>query len=160
MVLDTDDNMIDQKSAFLPGQVCKYFGPISSLIIEENERNQSEKVFGEEAVLKVSMRDFLASLLRMINIRNDYFIEQFDCKNERRDIMLDLLSPGTAEQQSDSRGGILHNFNLQNISTQLAKDPHLCGGEAEEGSQDTSIINQEPLMRQQISDQVIRCLNK
>ena len=101
------------------------------------------------------MRDFLASLLRMINIRNEYFIEQFDCKNERRDIMLDLLSPGISERQTDTRGGILRNFNLQNISTQLAKDPHFCGV-----NENSEVMSQDPLMRQQISDQVIRCLNR
>ena len=45
------------------------------------------------------MRDFIASLLRMVNLKNDYFINQFNSEIERKDVMLDLLTPalGTAE---------------------------------------------------------------
>jgi hypothetical protein len=35
----------------------------------------SEQAFQQDAVLEVSMRDFVASLLRMVNLRNEYFIE-------------------------------------------------------------------------------------
>ena len=45
------------------------------------------------------MRDFIASLLRMVNLKNDYFINQFNSDIERKDVILDLLTPtlGTAE---------------------------------------------------------------
>jgi hypothetical protein len=40
------------------------------------------------------MRDFVASLLRMVNLKPEYFIDQFNSEVERRDVILDLLHPG------------------------------------------------------------------
>lgn len=51
--------------------------------------------------MEVSMRDFIASLLRMVNLRNDYFIEQFDSDLERKEVILDLLTPGYSRDHSD-----------------------------------------------------------
>jgi hypothetical protein len=97
--------------------VCKYSGPVTSLILEQTKL-QSEQVFEQDAVLQVSMRDFVASLLRMVNLRNEYFIEQFNSDSERHDVALDLLSPGLGTTD-DRRGGILKNFNLDNINAAL-----------------------------------------
>jgi hypothetical protein len=58
------------------------------------------------------MRDFIASLLRMMNLKNDYFINQFNSDIERKDVMLDLLTPVLGTAEMDSRGGILRNFKL------------------------------------------------
>lgn len=76
ILLDANEqNLMESKSYFTPGQVCKYSGPINSLILEENERSHSEQVFEQDAVMQVSMRDFIASLLRMVNLKNEYFVE-------------------------------------------------------------------------------------
>ena len=58
------------------------------------------------------MRDFVASLMRLVNLRPDYFKEQFDSETERRDVILDLLSQSLSD--SEARGGILRNFDLAN----------------------------------------------
>ncbi len=81
-------------------------------------------MFDQDAVLQVSMRDFVASLLRMVNLRNEYFIEQFNSDSERNDVALDLLSPGIGSSD-DKRGGILRNFNLNNMNASLVQDTHL-----------------------------------
>ena len=40
------------------------------------------------------MRDFIASLLRMVNLKPDYFLDQFNSESERQNVILDLLHPG------------------------------------------------------------------
>lgn len=82
-------------------------------------------MFEEDAILEISMRDFIASLLRMVNLKNDYFVDQFNSEVERKDVILDLLSPGTGCSKEDSRGGILRNFNIKNINAELANDNDL-----------------------------------
>ena len=66
------------------------------------------------------MRDFLASLIRMINLKNSYFTDQFNCQDERRFITKNLL-----RTSQGANGGVLENFDLANISTELAKDRDL-----------------------------------
>lgn len=87
------------------------------------------------------MRDFIASLLRMVNLRNEYFMEQFDSETERSEVILDLLSPGHS-QNEDTRGGILRNFDLQNINARLAQDQSLSFVEGE------TYFTSDPLIRQ------------
>jgi hypothetical protein len=48
----------------------------------------------------------------MVNLKNDYFINQFNSDIERKDVMLDLLTPVLGTAEMDSRGGILRNFKL------------------------------------------------
>ena len=122
-MLESDDNIIEAQTLFSPGQVCKYSGPVTSLILEQTKL-QSEQVFDQDAVLQVSMRDFVASLLRMVNLRNEYFIEQFNSDSERNDVALDLLSPGIGSND-ERRGGILRNFNLNNMNAALVQDTDL-----------------------------------
>jgi hypothetical protein len=86
------------------------------------------------------MRDLIASLLRMVNLRNEYFMEQFDSETERSEVILDLLSPGNARNE-DARGGILRNFDLQNINAKLAQDQNLSFVEGE------TYFTSDPLIR-------------
>ena len=58
------------------------------------------------------MRDFIASLSRMVNLRPEYFMDQFNNPQERNDVILDLLTPGLGSVDDEARGGILKNFNL------------------------------------------------
>lgn len=67
ILLDSSESLVQMDSQFQPGQVCKYKGPVSSLILEE------PSAFQEDAVLEVSLRDFSASLNRMISLESDYF---------------------------------------------------------------------------------------
>jgi hypothetical protein len=54
--------------------------------------------------MEVNQRDFLASLHRMLSLNNDYFSKQFDSLEERQDLLIRLLTPGTS---STRKGGIL-----------------------------------------------------
>ena len=98
------------------------------------------------------MRDFVASLLRMVNLKPDYFIEQFNSEVERRDVILDLLHPGQQNGEVELRGGIIKNFSLENIQTNLAHDQDLAANLQE------SFYTSDPLVRMQISDAVIKGL--
>ena len=69
-------------------------------------------MFRDEAVMEVSQRDFLASLHRMIQLNNAYFVNQFDNPDERQAVLECLVTPG---DQSQSKGGMLQNFSLQNV---------------------------------------------
>ena len=84
----------------MPGQVCRYIGPITSLILEQSEA-QDEDI---GAYMEVNQRDLTASLHRMLSLENPYFINQFDSLLERKDVATRLLTPGTASQR---KGGIL-----------------------------------------------------
>lgn len=65
------------------------------------------------------MREFIASLHRMMNMNSNYFIEQFNSDAERNQTVLDLLST------EDIRGGVLSNYELGNSHALIANDPHL-----------------------------------
>ena len=105
----------------MPGQVCRYSGPLTSLTLATVENN-SQTAFDESPVMEVNQRDFLASLHRMLQLNNDYFIHQFDYLEERKDVAKKLLIPG---MDSRTRGGMLLNFQMQNVQTALAEDPAL-----------------------------------
>jgi hypothetical protein len=49
-------------------------GPISSLVQEEQSKNESEIVLSDVPLVEVNSRDFLASLQRMVAMNNDYFV--------------------------------------------------------------------------------------
>ena len=72
--------------------------------------------------MEVNSRDFLASLHRMLSLNNDYFINQFDFFDERKEVLKCLLTPG---QDTKAKGGLLQNFSMQNVQTGLAEDPAL-----------------------------------
>lgn len=63
-----------QLNAIPPGQICRYMGPISSLVQEEQSKNESEIVLSDIPLVEVNSRDFLASLQRMVAMNNDYFV--------------------------------------------------------------------------------------
>ena len=54
--------------------------------------------------MEVNSRDFLASLHRMLSLNNDYFINQFDFLDERKEVLKCLLTPG---QDTKAKGGLL-----------------------------------------------------
>ena len=54
--------------------------------------------------MEVNSRDFLASLHRMLSLNNDYFINQFDFFDERKEVLKCLLTPG---QDTKAKGGLL-----------------------------------------------------
>lgn len=87
---------------------------MSSLILEE----PTAGFLREDAIMEVSMRDFLASLNRMLSLEanSKYFAEQFNSKYER-DLVIQMLTSG------DQKGGLLSNFRIENLSVALAKDP-------------------------------------
>ena len=61
----------------------------------------------------------------MLSLNNAFFIDQFNNTNERQNIIFDLLTPGVGAVDHNTRGGILQNFNLQNVSAKLALDKDL-----------------------------------
>lgn len=109
MTLEAVDHLqMKGRSSFVPGQVCRYVGPMVSLTLVDEDRG-GEEHFVERPVMEVNTRDFLASLHRMLALNNDYFIHQFDFVDERKDVLKSLLVPG---QESSSRGGIMQNFSM------------------------------------------------
>lgn len=94
----------NNRNQFIPGQVCRYVGPVTSLTLQDEDRNGQENVFADSPVMEVNSRDFLASLHRMLSLNNDYFIHQFDFQDERKDVLKKLLAPGL---DTSARGGLL-----------------------------------------------------
>lgn len=99
ILLDSSDSLVSNYSQFAPGQVCKYKGPVTSLILEEPSNNSNNNNNGfflkEDAVMEVSMRDFLASLNRMLSLESNssFFAEQFNSEIER-DLVIEMLTHG------------------------------------------------------------------
>lgn len=71
IILETDEYDSARVENYVPGQVCRYYGPMSSIILEENLQGAETN---EAAVVEVSARDFLASLHRMLSLNNEFFI--------------------------------------------------------------------------------------
>jgi len=147
-------------NSFIPGQVCRYVGPVTSLILEEHSLSDSEQAFEQDPMLEVSSRDFLASLHRMLAIGNEYFVHQFDSLEERRRIVKTLLSPGF---DTEGSGGVLSFFKIQNVNADLAHDPALNPMEIPDPDADfdsTYYLNRAADgQRKNISDSVIRVLS-
>jgi hypothetical protein len=86
---------------------------VTSLILEQSEPNDDEQI---GPYMEVNQRDLIASLHRMLSLENPYFINQFDSLAERKDVATRLLTPGSASQR---KGGILQNFDIHSVQTQL-----------------------------------------
>ena len=96
--------MNQQFSTFVPGQVCRYIGPLTSLTLQDDNFAEHENCFDQSPLMEVNSRDFLASLHRMLSLNNDYFINQFDFLDERKEVLKCLLTPG---QDTKAKGGLL-----------------------------------------------------
>ena len=74
--LETQQSMshASGRNGFTPGQVCRYVGPLTSLTLQDDDRNEQENYFASSPQMEVNTRDFLASLHRMLSLNNDYFI--------------------------------------------------------------------------------------
>ena len=156
MLLESHDTVNGRQNAFVPGQVCRYIGPLSSLTLQNEEEAQQENYFNQAPVMEVNQRDFLASLHRMLSLNNDYFIHQFDFLEERKEVLKSLLTPG---QNARARGGILQNFSMQNVQTGLAEDPALSiENVLDLFNEDTMALNTNQVARLQISDTIVKTL--
>lgn len=60
--LQLDSNDVVHLNQIPPGQICRYLGPISSLVQDEQNKNESEMVISDMPRVEVNSRDFLASL--------------------------------------------------------------------------------------------------
>jgi len=145
LIVDSERNFRIAEN--VPGQVCRYIGQLSSLILEQSEAIDSQRI---GPYMEVSQRDLLASLHRMLQLDNPYFINQFDCLDERKDVSLRLLSPGS---QSMKRGGILQNFDIHSLQAALMADPCL----VPETTFDT-LHEEQSNGRRPISDSTIKAL--
>lgn len=73
-----DENEVIQLNAIQPGTICRYVGPVTSVIQEEPLFDEKEDQFSDlekaHPYIEVNSRDFLASLMRMIQMGNEFFI--------------------------------------------------------------------------------------
>jgi len=77
-----DDNEVIQLNAIQPGTICRYVGPVTSIIQEKSDPFDEKEgpdfnELEQNPFIEVNSRDFLASLLRMINLNSDFFVQQF-----------------------------------------------------------------------------------
>ena len=70
---------------------------------------------------------------------------------ERKDVACRLLSPGAASLR---KGGILQNFDIHSVQTQLIQDTSIV---PESGF--NTLIKEERAVRKEISEAVIKTLN-
>jgi len=61
LVVDNSQDL--RNSNFVPGQVCRYIGPLTSLILEQSEYSEGTRI---GPYMEVNQRDFIASLHRML----------------------------------------------------------------------------------------------
>ena len=45
LILESNETSCERLNSFIPGQVCRYAGPLTSLILEEHDRSEQENVF-------------------------------------------------------------------------------------------------------------------
>ena len=45
LLLESSDLTNERMSSFIPGQVCRYIGPVTSLILEEHDKSEQEIMF-------------------------------------------------------------------------------------------------------------------
>ena len=157
MVLESQEVSASSLNSFIPGQVCRYMGPLDSLTLQDTEHeDQESSFFNESSLMEVNQRDFLASLHRMLSLNNDYFIHQFDFLDERKDVLKNLITPG---QDTKAKGGILQNFSMVNVQTEMAEDAALCLEHVLDMFTEDETINQPNSGKQRVSESVIRCLS-
>ena len=54
MLLESQESLNDRQSYFVPGQVCRYMGPLTSLTLQEEDKTEQENYFAQNPVMEVN----------------------------------------------------------------------------------------------------------